>query len=139
VENRALKINPARSNAAPDYSVVLDLDEIISKPVAFKFRGKSYVVEPVSTETFLKLAEVLNKIQSLVSSIAQGAKAHDEDVYLAYYEYIKVLCPEFTLEMLKKMQLPQVHGLINLIIKHATGQPMNMDEFIEKKKMRLGN
>lgn len=129
---------PARAKSQ-DYSVVLDLDELLTKPVGFQVLGRTYTVRPVSTETFLKLANVLGEIQALIKSIGEGAEAHDVQIYEAYHRYISVLCPEFTLDTLKKMQLPQVHGLVNLIIKHATGQPMNLD-VVEKKKMlnRLG-
>lgn len=128
------KLRPARTQAQ-DCSVVLDLDDLMVKPVGFQLKGRTYIVKPVSTETFLRLADILGEIQTMVQGIAKGDKIHDADIYQAYYRYISVLCPEFTLETLKGMALPQVHGVVNLIIKHATGQPLNMDDFVEKKKM----
>ena len=124
------KIMPARS--AKDMSLVLDLDDLITKPVGFKFRGKIHRVEAVSAETFMELSESLAAAGNLISN-SNGLIAQEE-VYNAYQRFVSVLVPDFTVSMLKEMQLPQVHALINLIIKHATGQPMDLTGELEKKR-----
>lgn len=130
------KIMPARA-AARDASVVVDLDDLIAKPVAFKFRGKTYLVEPVTAEKFIEISDSLAIAGNLLTAAQGGAEIHDSQVYAAYQKFVSALVPSFTVDILKQMQLAQVHALINLIIKHATGQPMNLDETIEKKKIAL--
>lgn len=130
------KIMPARS--AKDMSLILDLDDLITKPVGFRFRGKIYRVEPVSAETFMELSQALSEAGSLLEAAKVGGIMAMDEVYEAYQKFVSVLVPTFTVSILKEMQLPQVHALINLIIKHATGQPMDLNGELEKKKMMLG-
>lgn len=127
------KIMPARS--AKDMSLVLDLDDLITKPVGFKFRGKIHRVEPVSAETFMELSQALSEAGTLAADARGGSVVAQDEVYEAYQKFISVLVPSFTVSLLKEMQLPQVHALINLIIKHATGQPMELSGELEKKKL----
>lgn len=128
------KIMPARSRAqAPD--VVVDLDDLIAKTVGFRFQGKTYNVRPVDTETFMNVANELGRIRGMIKELADGKPTSEDEIYGAYHRYISILVPDFDLADLRKMQLPQVHGLLNLIVKHATGQPLDFDGQLEKKKM----
>jgi hypothetical protein len=126
------RIRPARTQAK-DLGVILDLDDLLTKPNGFRVHGKLYKVNAVDTQTFMRLAEILGEVQTLIRELGTRDVSENE-IYEKYHEYISVLCPEFTMEALRKMQLPQVHGLINLIIKQATGQPMNLDDFSPEKK-----
>lgn len=128
------KIMPARAAATP-VRVVVDIDKLISERVGFVWRGKTYPIEAVTTEQFMRMADVLGEIQTLIKAQSEGAKTSEESIYEAYHRYISVLCPSFTMDELRKMPIPGLHAILNLIIKHATGQPMNMDEWMEKKKM----
>lgn len=129
------KIMPTRD--ARDQSLVVDLDDLIAKSVGFKFRGKQYKVKPVSTEKFMELSEKLADAGRLVTLAQAGEQIAEAQVYKAYQEFISVLVPNFTVDIFTEMELPQVHALLNLIIKHATGQPMNLDQILEKKKINL--
>jgi hypothetical protein len=123
---------PTRDAVTP--SVVADLDKLIAEPVAFKFQGKVYTLEPVSTRIFMQLADSLGKAQALVKAQVAGESVTSDEIYLTYVDVVKPLCPEFGIEVLKKMTLPQVHALINLVMKQVTGQPMNLDESEKKKR-----
>lgn len=114
--------------------MVADLDALIAEPVGFRFQGKVYRCEPVDTKTFLQLAEVLEEVRQLIKSQGEGLPISSEQIYEAYHRYISAVCPDFTISILKAMTLPQVHGLLNLVIKHVTGQPMAPED-TEKKKM----
>lgn len=115
--------------------MIVDLDDLITKPVGFRFRGHVYRVEPVTAATFMELTEKLSEAGNLVARARAGEAVNEEDIYRAYQEFISVLVPSFKVDIRREMQMPQVHALINLVIKHATGQPMNLDEVIEKKKL----
>jgi hypothetical protein len=127
---------PARAQAQ-DMSMIVDLDDMLSKPVGFRFRGVLYRVEPVTTETFLRISTHLSEAGQLLQRQKDGEVLTDVQVYEAYQKFIAVLVPTFKVDVLRQMQIPQVHALINLIIKHATGQPMNLGELSEKKKLTL--
>jgi hypothetical protein len=129
------KIMPTRGER--DMSMVVDLDDLVTRPVGFRFRGKLHRVEPVSAQTFMELSDALSEAGNLLDRARAGDKLGEEAVYAAYQKFVSVLCPSFTVNLLRDMQLPQVHALINLIIKHATGQPMRLEEITEKKKMTL--
>jgi hypothetical protein len=129
------KLMPARS--AKDMSMIVDLDDLITRPVGFKFQGKIYRVEPVSAQTFMELSDALSEAGNLLAAAKAGDKIAEVQVYEAYQKFVSVLVPKFTVNILKEMQLPQVHALINLIIKHATGQPMSPQEITEKKKLSM--
>lgn len=129
------KIMPSRAQAQ-DTQVVADLDDLIARPVGFRFRGRVYQLAPVSTRKFMEMANLLGEIQTMIKSQSEGAGITENEIYQAYHRYISVLCHQFTTEMLKSMTLPQVHALLNLVIKQVTGQPMNLDTD-EKKKMTV--
>lgn len=124
------KIMPARTAHEP-VRVVADLDSLIAQPVGFRFKGRVFQIQPVTTRQFMQLADVLGEIQKVTDEQKAGKKIHDEEVYEMYHKYISVLCPEFTLDMLKSMTLVQVGAVMALIMKHATG----MTDDVEKKKM----
>lgn len=130
------KIMPARARAqepdAGSMSTIVDIDDFVSKPVGFRFQGRLYRVEPVSTERFMELTRVLEEIGSLTKMTRAGRETHEDEIYGLYHRFISSLCPEFTMATLKAMQPSQLHALVNLIIKHATGQAMSLDD--EKKK-----
>ena len=129
------KIRPTRADK--DMSMIVDLDDLVTRPVGFRFRGKIYRVEPVSAKTFMELSDSLAEAGRLMDLAQAGSSIEESQIYEAYQQFVSVLCPSFTIDILKDMQLPQVHALINLIIKHATGQPMRLEEITEKKKMTL--
>ena len=129
------KIMPART-AREEPSIVVDLDDLVSKPVGFRFRGRVYRVEPVSAERFMTLSQELATVGALIGKASRGEEVHEAEIYAGYQKVISALCPEFTTDILREMSLPQIHGLLNLIIKHVTGQPMTAESG-EKKKMTL--
>jgi hypothetical protein len=125
---------PARG--AKDLSMVVDLDDLIAKPVGFRFRGRLYRVEPVSAERFMRVSGALAEAAALLEQAKTESVSQDQ-IYEAYHQFIGALVPDFQVDVLKDMTLPQVHGMINLLIKQVTGQPM-MPGGLEKKKMSLG-
>lgn len=130
------KILAARSKPPENLKIIADFDSLIVEPVGFVYRGKSYEVKPVDTESFLKIADCLGHMNSLLNSRAQGAEVTDDVVYESYYNFITPLCPTFTMKDLKSMKLPQLGGLVNLIIRHLTGETVSdtRSEDSEKKK-----
>lgn len=114
------RIMPARQK--PAVKVIADLDSIVSQPIGFRFMGKDYVIEPVTTEKFMQIAGALERMQNIAKEHAENKGITQEDVYESYHDFIKSLCPKITVKDLRSMALPQLHAVINLMIRHITGQ-----------------
>lgn len=115
------KLKPARMNAKPA-KVIADLDDLIAEPVAFRFQGKTWVLKPVDTETFMRVARALEDIQELLSGHSGGEPKNKEEIYDAYLVFIQPLCEGIGMTEIRSMTLPQLHALMSLIIRHITGQ-----------------
>jgi len=122
-------LKPGRSVRVPE--IVADLDELIPAPIAFKFEGKTYECAPVDAGLFLKVSQALSKIQDM-----KEREVTPDEIVEGYLSFLKPVCPEITREMIKKMSVSQLTALINLILKHLTGESFNVgaEEPSQKKK-----
>ena len=127
------KLRPARQ-AAEDIRVVVDLDSLISEPVGFRFRGKIYQIQPVTTRQFMQMSQVLGELQSLNTAQKSGTEVHEETINAAFHRYVSAICPELTMELLVSMTLAQRGALLTLILRHATG---TVDQPETEKKKTL--
>lgn len=132
------KLMPSRSEHTP-VKVIADLDALISQPIGFKYLGKDFIIDPMTTENFIQITKALHDME-----VALKADGMDQDaIYLTYYNFIHALCKSITLSDIKKAALPQLHALMALLIKHIKGEtgqemvdaPETFDE-AQKKKMR---
>src|SRR5215469_12064866 len=103
------KLMPARAQAQ-EPSMIIDLDDLMSKPVAFRYKGVLYTVQPVSTRTFLELSDNLAKAGHLLTLQKLGEAVTQSQIYEAYHRFISVLVPDFSIKTLEKMAIPQVHA-----------------------------
>jgi hypothetical protein len=113
-----------------DYTIVADLDAIIAEPMAFKLGGKAYEIIPVKVEDFVKLARSLDQIRKLLEERKEGKDITDDHVTEAYFSFFSPLCPQLTLSDVRKMNVVQLHALLQLFIRHFTGQDITL-----KKKL----
>lgn len=127
------KLMPAR----PDVKLIADLDEIISQPIGFKFGGRDYVIQPVSTSAFLKITQAMENFQALLKvKDSKPGEITEDIVYEAFYRWIVILVPEIKLAAVKKMAFAQLNALMTLMIQHITGQTSDaMHGGSEKKKL----
>lgn len=107
-----------------DYTLVADLDAFIREPIAFKFGGKAYEISPVRTEDFMKMARSLDKVQKLLEQRKDGIDITDESITDAYHSLFAPLCPALSLEDVRQMTVAQLHAILQLFIRHLTGQEL---------------
>jgi hypothetical protein len=124
---------PARS-AASAPSLVVDLDEIVAKPVGFRLGGKLYRLDVVSTKNWLKLIDAEQKIKDLQKSAVESGDVKNAEVVQSYYDYLSILAPEMTYEMVESLTLSQVLAVIKLVSKQIVDSSEPIDVSGEKKK-----
>ena len=132
---------PTRTQSQP-VKIIADLDDLTSQRVGFKFNGKQFIIEPMTTENFIALAVALNEMDVFLKSKSGENEKHElDEVYEKYYELTKALCHNIKFEHIKSMTVAQLHALMHLIIRHVTGQTQeDMTKSIipedEKKKIQ---
>lgn len=124
------RLMPARMDAS-DYTIVADLDSIISDTIAFKFAGKAYEILPVDTESFMKMARSLDRIRNLLEKRKEGEDITDHQVTESYFSLFSPICPTLKRDVVEKMSVVQLHSLLQLFIRHLTGQELD----IKKKQL----
>lgn len=136
------KIMPTRDAFSPPATpvkVIADLDLLISQPIGFKYLGRDYVIDPMTTRNYIEVVKGLHDIEVLTSNRDSTTL---EDTYQAYYKFVHALCKTMTLEDIKKATLPQLAALMNLLIRHIKGETTGdmvgepQVEDVEKKKRR---
>jgi len=129
------KILPSRKRSSGS-DIIADLDDIVTKPVAFRVNGKVFKVQPVDVGSFLEIANVLAELENLMKERSRGGtQTTDEQVYQIYFDFVHPLCKEIKLKDIRAMKIPQLHGMVNLVIQHMTGR-LHDDGPGEKKKIQ---
>ncbi len=129
------KLRPAR----PEVKVIADIDEIISQPIGFRFNGRIYTIQPISTRVFVHVAQELQSFTQLLKK-KETEEITEDEIYNSYYRWVKSVCPEISQADIRKMTVAQLNALMNLIIEHMTGRTAKeMLGDAEKKKMNSGN
>jgi len=109
-------IKPARSDASGP--VVSDLDALDTEEVSFRLFGKVHKFKPIDTHTFFKLSNMFGKMSAL-------SKENDltADALLAYYaDLYSCVCDTVTRDMVNKMTVQQLNGLLQLVMDHSMGK-----------------
>jgi hypothetical protein len=130
------KLRPTRDAAISDDVVVSDLDAIAGKEVAFKWRGRKYLIRPMTTEQFFNLSRQLVELDKLTHVKDDNGDALLGRWAAAYAKLFKIACPEITLNDVEDMTQAQIAALFNLILECVAGKAQ-VD--IEKKKRELLN
>lgn len=117
--------------------MIADLDDLISQPIGFKYLGKEYIIEPMTTHNFMIVTRALHELEQILKTKEQS-EFNEDEIHNAYYNFVSALCPTITLIEIKKAKIPQLHALLNLMVRHITGQTAHEmvaeDEDLEKKK-----
>jgi hypothetical protein len=131
------KLMPTRDDRRST-KLIADLDDLISQPIGFKYLGKSYIVEPMTTHNFMLVTRALHELEGILKTKEQQ-EFHEDEIYEAYFNFVSSLCPQMTLSDIKKAKIPQLHALLNLMVRHISGQtaPDMVAEDPEKKKTQI--
>lgn len=101
-----------------EVKVISDLDRLISEHTGFKWQGKVHVINPISTELFLKLTAEFDRLQGLL-------KQDDRDQKLVLDSYAKLfgaVCDTITIHDVREMTFAQIGALFALVMRCVTGQ-----------------
>lgn len=129
------KFIPTRAARSP--KLIADLDDLISQPIGFRYLGKEYTLEPMTTRNFMSVTRALDDLKMILSS--QEGVLNEEAIYDAYYVFVSSLCRKISLSDIKKATVSQLHALLNLLIQHITGQTASqmVVDPEEKKKIQV--
>lgn len=120
----------SRKPKQDDAKIVVDLDEILAKPVAFRFAGKIHVIKPIQTKEFYSLANATAELWAL-----RDAKNITPDQLIdRYYALISSVCPSIKRKDVEGMTQAQVTALYQLIMDTVMGRQQAKDQQDEKKK-----
>ena len=123
--NRILKkFMPTRDALRSDSPVVLDLDRMISSPVAFRFMGKIHKIKPMNQETFFK---AMNGLAAL-DALRLRKDVTLEDVRTQYSELFMMCIDTLSYKDVLSMTEGQIAALLRQIIDCVTGRNNSDDE-----------
>lgn len=122
---------PARARAKKqEDGPIADLDEIIAKPVPFRFNGRIHQLDPITTEDFLLFsnaqAELMRVMQDKENPVS--AKELAKKIHRVFHS----VCKTINLEDVENMQQAQIAALYQLVLDMVMGQV----DFGEGKKKR---
>lgn len=112
-----VNFKPARQRSTIES--VVDLDAILAEPKAFQWRGKTHVIRPIDTLTFLKVTNEMAKIQAL---IGQDGKPSHKEVIEAYAGVFSSVCDTISKKDVLEMTQAQVGALFQLVVDCVTGR-----------------
>jgi hypothetical protein len=110
-----------------EFKVVADLDAMLVEPVAVVLHGQRHIIEPITTEKFMRFSIKFQEFQSL----AQKKEVTPQEVIDGYYALISQVIPTITKSDIEKASEAQIGSLFGFVIKSITGEL-----FAEKKTLK---
>jgi hypothetical protein len=130
---RKKNLKPARTQALGTDSVVRDLDALIAESIPFRFKGKVYEIEPITTGNLLV---ILNKFAQF-DKVAKKEGLTADALIDSYLEIFSAACPTITREDIAEMNQAQCAALFQLIFDSCTGKAQSEREERKKKLQEL--
>lgn len=115
--------------------VISDLDDLVSEDVAFVYKGKTYVLNPVTAEDMMKMEVARAKLVLMLTGRADGLALPPDEIYERYFELISPIVKDLTYPDIRSMNVVQLNALLNLVFRQLTGDPELYGE--KKKTMKL--
>lgn len=112
-----MRIMPARSQKMP-VSVVVDLDAIVSNPIAFRWKGRAHEIRPITVKEYFNFTNAKIDFDQTISS---DKSLGWESLAIKYYQIISSVCDSITVEDIKDMQHAQVAALYQLVLDKILG------------------
>lgn len=110
-------LKPARETAKAAV-VIADLDKLIAEPIAFRFDGKTHLINPISTKEFFRVTANLAKMDELKAKSEVSA----EELIDAYTNLISSVCETIGRKEIENMTQAQVGALFQLVLDCVTGK-----------------
>jgi hypothetical protein len=110
-----------------------NLDKLTAHSASFKFDGKMYELSAMSLGVFMEFMNAWREYNLALQ------KEDREDMSETIFNLIHSVCPEFTIETLKKMTLAQLSAVIMLIMETVQAKEPNEEEIKKKVFESLRN
>ena len=139
------KLMPARSANEEPVKIISDLDSLISRRIGVKFQGKVLEIEPVDTQSFIRIAQASFEFHKLLhDKEMNNVEVTQDQIYRAYYKFISILCPSISMDEIKSMKVQQLSALMQTIVAHISGKTAkdmqalaeDLSQEAQKKKMK---
>lgn len=101
---------------AKKIDLVTDLDDLVSKSFAVKFKGKIHEIKPLSVQEFYNLAMALAQL----SKIENIENTDPAQLLVTYYELFHSVCDSITMEDVESMEQAQVAAFLATILERFT-------------------
>ena len=122
------KILPARSKALEGVEIFANLDDIITKPLAFVLHGKTHLISPLTTEQFLGWSTALAGLWDL-----KDKKGLEPDQLIdAYTKAIRSVCKTITKADIEQSTQAQIAAIYGLVLDHCMGRA-HTEDYLKKK------
>jgi hypothetical protein len=109
---------PARQQVVDEnVEIVSNLDDIISKKIAFVLHGKTHLIHEITTKVFLQLSNALAGLWAM----HEKKETEAGEVITAFYDTIHSVCDSITKEDIEQCTQIQLAGIFNLIMTHVMG------------------
>lgn len=95
-------------------SRVLNLDEFLPEPSKVSFMGTEYTVAPVGVETLFRLISLME---------GMDASMAEKEVLDKIMGLLKDVLPDMPEEVIRKLSVIQLFGLINFIVEELQKDP----------------
>lgn len=118
-------VKPTR-NEHQEVNLIADLDALVADPTAFRFKGRTHVIKPITTKEFYKYLTASLR----VVNVLKDPKATKDEVIESAHAVIASVCDSITAVDVENMTHPQITALLNLVIETVSGKSQ-----VEKKKI----
>lgn len=134
------KIMPARSQAQDS---IIDLDEVLSQTSSVKVNGKIYQLSALTIGSALAIDKAKIRLRAFINGITNEDPGDMHQVYNEYFNFIKLVVPNLTLEDVNAMSVVQVNKFFKVVNEHInlelTGKTLAESENEKKKIQNLLN
>lgn len=122
------KKSPALQYDLPKGNVV-DLDDVIVRPVTFIFKGREHLIKPINLGEFFLL-------NNAFTAMARKQQTPQE-IALSYFQLMSAVCDTIQLEDVLKMTQVQAAAMVALILRRLQGEKAeSLSELSEEEKKK---
>jgi hypothetical protein len=135
-------IMPSR-NQAQDANTIIDLDEVLSQTSAVKVNGKTYLLIPITIGNSIAIDKAKTRLKAFINGITNDDPSDMTQVYKEYYNFIKLVVPDLTLDDVNSMTVVQLNRFFKISNEHInlelTGKTLSENENEKKKILAASN
>ena len=127
------KLKSVQAEPVRNAIVISDLDAMVAEKIAFRLHGQTHYIDPISTLTYLKFVNALDKFFESMKSKESSA----EEVIDTCTALMSTVCSSITRKDIETCEQSQLSALFNLVYDSVGGKtqgkkkPLNPVNFKE--------